>query len=336
MHSLHYNFQFFSLIVVFYDLFSTFFSSVILFCSCVNSFRNDYCSLCLYCLLAIKIQKKLFKHLCKLTEETYFYYTDNMFSNKVVVITGASSGIGAETALEFSKLEANLVLCGRNIENLNNVAKKCEEHSPKKITPFIVSADMNKENDVENIIHSTIEHFGKLDVLVNNAGVLESGTIENTSLAQYDRVMNTNVRGPYHLTMLAVPHLLKSKGNIVNVSSVTGLRSFPNVLAYCMSKSALDQFTRCVALELAPKGVRVNAVNPGVITTGLHKKGEGSMNDEQYEAFLKKCAETHALGRPGDAKEVASVITFLASDAASNITGATLPVDGGRHAMCPR
>lgn len=259
-----------------------------------------------------------------------------MFTEKVVLITGASSGIGAATALEFAKLNANLILTGRNKDNLEKVAKQCLENSPAKIEPHIVIADMNNENDVKNIINETIKRFNKLDVLVNNAGILEAGTIEGTSLDQYDRVMNTNVRGPYYLTMLATPYLLVTKGNIVNVSSVTGLRSFPNVLAYCMSKSALDQFTRCVALELAPKGVRVNAVNPGVITTGLHKKGEGSMNEEQYEAFLKKCAETHALGRPGDAKEVASVIVFLASEGASNITGATLPVDGGRHAMCPR
>ncbi|KAL0832925.1 hypothetical protein ABMA28_001069 [Loxostege sticticalis] len=257
-----------------------------------------------------------------------------MFTDKVVLITGASSGIGAESAVEFSKLEANLILTGRNKENLDKVAKQCTESSPKNLKPLVVIADMNKESDVENIVKSTIDKFSRLDVLVNNAGILESGSIENTSLEQYDRVMNTNVRGPYHLTMLAAPHLIKTKGSIVNVSSVTGMRSFPNVLAYCMSKAALDQFTRCVALELAPKGVRVNAVNPGVITTGLHMKS--SMNEQQYEEFLKKCAETHALGRPGDAKEVASAIVFLASDGASNIAGATLPVDGGRHAMCPR
>lgn len=257
-----------------------------------------------------------------------------MFANKVVLITGASSGIGAETALDFSKLDAKLVLTGRNKENLNKVAKQCQEHSPNNLKPLIVIGDMNTEKDVENVMKMTIDKFSQLDVLVNNAGILESGSIENTSLDQYDRVMNTNVRGPYHLTMLAAPHLVKSKGNIINVSSVTGLRSFPNVLAYCMSKAALDQFTRCVALELAPKGVRVNAVNPGVITTGIHMKS--SMNEQDYEVFLKKCAETHALGRAADANEVSSVIVFLASDAASNITGATLPVDGGRHAMCPR
>lgn len=257
-----------------------------------------------------------------------------MFSNKVVLITGASSGIGAETAIHFAKLEAQLVITGRNKDNLEKVAKHCDEVSPKNLKPLIIVADMNNEADVEKIVKETIDNFKNLDVLVNNAGILESGTIETTSLDQYDRMMNTNVRGPYYLTMLATPHLIKAKGNIVNVSSVTGMRSFPNVLAYCMSKSALDQFTRCVALELAPKGVRVNAVNPGVITTGLHMKS--SMNEQEYEVFLKKCADTHALGRAGDAKEVASVITFLASDAASNITGVTLPVDGGRHAMCPR
>ncbi|CAH0702886.1 unnamed protein product [Spodoptera exigua] len=257
-----------------------------------------------------------------------------MFANKVVLITGASSGIGAETALEFSKLDAKLVLTGRNKQNLEKVAKQCEGNSPSSLKPLIVIADMNVESDVENIIKTTINEFKQLDVLVNNAGVLESGSIENTSLDQYDRVMNTNVRGPYHLTMLATPHLIKTKGNIVNVSSVTGLRSFPNVLAYCMSKSALDQFTRCVALELAPKSVRVNAVNPGVITTGIHMKS--SMNEQEYEQFIKNCAQSHALGRAGDAKEVSSVIVFLASDAASNMTGVTIPVDGGRHAMCPR
>ncbi|CAD0197528.1 unnamed protein product [Chrysodeixis includens] len=257
-----------------------------------------------------------------------------MFANKVVLVTGASSGIGAQTAIDFAKLDAQLVITGRNKENLDKVAKDCQEISPNKLKPLIIIADMNVEQDVENIINLTIKEFKKLDVLVNNAGILESGSIENTSLEQYDRVMNTNVRGPYHLTMLAAPHLVKSIGNIVNVSSVTGLRAFPNVLSYCMSKAALDQFTRCVALELASKGVRVNAVNPGVITTGIHMKS--SMNEQQYEEFIKKCAETHALGRAADAKEVSSVITFLASDAASNITGATLPVDGGRHAMCPR
>lgn len=151
---------------------------------------------------------------------------------------------------------------------------------------------------------------------------------------QYDRVMNTNIRSIYHLSMLAVPHLVKTSGNIVNVSSVNGIRSFPGVLAYNLSKACVDQFTRCVALELAPKGVRVNCVNPGVTVTNLHKRG--GMDEETYKKFLEHTKTTHALGRAGQADEVANAILFLASDQSSFITGASVPVDGGRHAMCPR
>ncbi|CAH2071062.1 unnamed protein product, partial [Iphiclides podalirius] len=257
-----------------------------------------------------------------------------MFTGKVVLITGASAGIGAATAVDFAKLNAELVLNGRNKVNLDKVATQCVQNSPTRLTPLVIVGDLNKEEDIENIIKKTIEHYSRLDVLINNAGILEGGSIETTSIGQYDRIMTTNVRGPYYVTMLATPYLIESKGTIVNVSSVAGLRSFPNILAYCMSKSALDQFTRCVALELGPKGVRVNAVDPGVITTGIHLKG--SMTEDEYKDYLKRCEQTHALGRPGVSKEVSSVIIFLASDAASNITGATLPVDGGRHAMCPR
>lgn len=133
--------------------------------------------------------------------------------------------------------------------------------------------------------------------------------------------------------MLAVPHLVKSKGNIVNVSSINGIRCFPGDLAYCLSKSVLDHFTRCTAIELALKQVRVNSVNPGVIITDIHKRG--GMNDEEYQKFLVKSKTTHPLGRPGQVGEVANTIAFLASDSASFITGVNIPVDGGRQAVCP-
>ncbi|XP_028137234.1 3-oxoacyl-[acyl-carrier-protein] reductase FabG [Diabrotica virgifera virgifera] len=252
------------------------------------------------------------------------------FTGKVILITGASSGIGAATAKQFASLGATLALAGRNVDNLKQVASDC---STKSI-PLLLQGELTNEKDTKAILDKTIEHFGRLDVLVNNAGILETGSIENTTLEQYDRLMNTNVRSVYHLSMLAVPHLVKTKGNIVNVSSVNGMRAFPNVLAYCMSKAAVDQFTRCVALELADKQVRVNSVNPGVTLTNLQKRG--GMNDEQYEAFLQRTKDTHALGRPGNPDEVAKAITYLASEDASFITGASLPVDGGRHAMCPR
>lgn len=177
---------------------------------------------------------------------------------------GASSGIGAETAKKFAVQGARLILCGRNVENLNAVASNCGPN-----VAHVVPADITKESDNEKLIAETIKKYSRLDVLVNNAGIIESGTIETTSLDQYDRIMSTNIRSIYNLTMLAVPHLIKTQGNIVNVSSVNGIRSFPGVLAYNISKAAVDQFTRCVALELAPKNVRCNSVNPGVTVTNL-------------------------------------------------------------------
>ena len=115
---------------------------------------------------------------------------------------------------------------------------------------------------------------------------------------------------------------------------MNGIRSFPNVLAYNISKAALDQLTRCAAIELAPKGVRINSVNPGVIVTDLQKRG--GLSDENYQKFLEHSKTTHALGRVGEVDEVAEAIAFLASSNSSFITGASLPVDGGRHALCPR
>jgi NAD(P)-dependent dehydrogenase (short-subunit alcohol dehydrogenase family) len=195
---------------------------------------------------------------------------------------------------------------------------------------------LSNERDVKEIIESTIRHYHALDVLVNSAGIFELGSIENTDdglLDQYDRIFSVNVRAVYHLTMLAVPHLVRSKGVVVNVSSVNGTRSFAGCLAYNLSKSALDQFTRCVALELAGKGVRVNSVNPGVVVTP--QKKQRSSLDAAYAAFLERTRVAHALGRLGEPEEVARAIAFLASDQSTFVTGANLPVDGGRHVMCP-
>lgn len=183
------------------------------------------------------------------------------FANKVVLITGASSGIGAGTAELLATKGAWLVLVGRNAQNLNNVAEKCTPtHGAPP--PLQIVADVTNEADAKRAIDTTIEKFNKLDVLVNSAGIIKKGTIETATLADYDEVMSTNVRAIFHITQLAVPHLIVTKGNIVNVSSVNGIRSFAGVLVYNMSKAALDQFNNCVALELAEKGIRVNSVNP--------------------------------------------------------------------------
>ena len=256
---------------------------------------------------------------------------DYKLDGKVALITGASSGIGAATAIHFASLGARLALTGRSLANLQETAQQCKSNGCTT-EPFLVVADLSKEEDTARVVEETVAHFKQINILVNNAGILLSNSIENVNMADYDRIMNINLRSVFHITGLATPHLTATKGNIINVSSVTGLRSFRNVNTYCVSKSALDQMTRCAALELAPKGVRVNAVNPGVIKTEIHMRA--GVSEEQYAELLKHCAETHALGRHGQPKEVASVIAFLASEAASFITGASIPVDGGCQLMC--
>jgi len=254
---------------------------------------------------------------------------------KVALITGASSGIGAATAVFFARLGAKLVISGRNEANLQRTCDECVRVRPASTEqPLLVVADMYSETDVANLVDKTIKNFGRLDVLVNSAGIIEFGSIETTSLEQYDRVMNVTVRAAYQLTMLCVPHLIATRGNIVNVSSVNGTRSFAGLLAYCMAKSAVDQMTSCTALELAAKGVRVNSVNPGVVVTEVHKRG--GLTDEAYANFLERSKTTHPLGRVGEPEEVAQAIAFLASSNASFITGEHLHIDGGRHATCLR
>lgn len=250
--------------------------------------------------------------------------------SKKVIITGASSGIGRATTQRFLSEGATVALVGRRESALRDVASG---HSGAG-NPFIIAADLSDERQTEACVARAVEAMSGLDILVNAAGILKAGRIEDTTLELWDEMMNINLRSVFHLMKLAVPHLERSRGNIVNVSSVTGPRSFPGVLAYCVSKAAVDQLTRCAALELAAKGIRVNEVNPGVVVTGLHRSG--GMNEEAYAAFLEHSKTTHPLGRVGHPEEVADLIYFLASDRAGWITGATVSIDGGRALTCAR
>ena len=198
----------------------------------------------------------------------------------------------------------------------------------------MVVADLCCEADVVRLVDATVEKFGRLDVLINNAGCSESATIETTSLELYDRLMNINVRSVYHLTMLCVPHLIATRGNIVNVSSLLGTRPGVGMVAYAMTKAAVNQMTCCVALELASKGVRVNSVNPGSTLTESFERAGIASGD--YINFLQHHRSIHPLGRIGDPKDIAQAIVFLASTNASFITGEHLHVDGGYHAVCFR
>uniref|UniRef100_A0A2P2I4H4 3-oxoacyl-(Acyl-carrier-protein) reductase FabG-like n=1 Tax=Hirondellea gigas TaxID=1518452 RepID=A0A2P2I4H4_9CRUS len=255
-------------------------------------------------------------------------------NQKVALITGSSSGIGRGCAEALAAEGAYVAITGRDETALLKVADKCIELGVPKDKVLVLVGDLSKEEDCERVVADTVKHFGRINILINSAGILVSGSIETVSLEQYDRQMNINTRSLFYMMKLALPHLLETKGNIVNISSITGLRAFPNLVAYNVSKAAVDQMTRSVALEVAGRGVRVNAVNPGVIITEVHKRS--GMSDEQYEEFLLRSKETHALGRAGEVSEVADVVCFLASERASFMTAITLPIDGGRHAMCPR
>jgi NAD(P)-dependent dehydrogenase (short-subunit alcohol dehydrogenase family) len=251
--------------------------------------------------------------------------------DKTALVTGASSGIGRATALRFVAAGARVALVGRDEGALAAVAGEAARQGGEA---FAVVADVTNERDAERALQECVGRFGGLDVLVNAAGGLSSGTVETTALAAWDAMLNVNLRAVFHLMQLAIPHLATRRGNIVNVSSVTGLRAFPGVLAYCVSKAGVDQLTRCAALELAGKGIRVNAVNPGVVRTQVHRRS--GMGEEAYAAFLEHSRTTHPLGRVGEPEEVADLILFLASERAAWITGATYSIDGGRAQTCAR
>ncbi|HYK19380.1 MAG TPA: glucose 1-dehydrogenase [Pyrinomonadaceae bacterium] len=257
--------------------------------------------------------------------------SERQFTGKVAFVTGATSGIGQACAMAFGKAGAKVVCIGRNEEALTDVEQRIREMDTETLA---IKADLASVQEAERAVQDTLKVFGGIDVLVNAAGHISNGTVENTSLEAWDEMMNVNVRAVFQLMQKALPSLIERRGNIVNISSVTGLRAFPGVLAYCVSKAALDQLTRCAALELAAKGVRVNAVNPGVVVTEIHKRG--GMSEEAYAAFLEHSKQTHPLGRTGRPEEIADLVLYLASDKASWITGATYSIDGGRSQTCAR
>uniref|UniRef100_A0A0B7ABY1 Ketoreductase domain-containing protein n=1 Tax=Arion vulgaris TaxID=1028688 RepID=A0A0B7ABY1_9EUPU len=250
------------------------------------------------------------------------------FINKVVIVTGASSGIGAATALMFAQRGAKVTLCGRDAGRLNETLENCLKISGGQIDRYLaITGNITDRDTRKEIVEKTVQKFGQLDVLVANAATIETRSILDETEETFDAVMNTNVKATFFLIQNAIPHLVKSKGCIVTVSSIDSTTAVPSEIVYSMSKAAVDHMTRNLALDLAPKGIRVNAINPTLVWTRIFRTSDQT---EEVATYLERCAAAHPLhGRASTAEEQAEVIVFLSSSAARFVTGECIKVDGG-------
>lgn len=239
------------------------------------------------------------------------------FDGKVVMVTGAGSGIGEATARRFASEGAKVVLIGRTREKLARVADSLEGET------LVLDADVSDGDAMNRLVADVIDRFGRLDVLVNNAGVAPGGRVHEADINDWKQVMSINVDGVFYASRAALPELLKTKGCIVNVSSVSGLGGDWGMSLYNASKGAVSNLTRAMALDYGEEGVRINAVCPSITKSDLTDSITG--NDD----LMKKFADRLPLGRAAEAEEVGDVIVFLASHDARFVNGVNLPVDGG-------
>ncbi len=240
------------------------------------------------------------------------------FTGKIVVVTGAGSGIGAASAKRFAEEGASVVLVGRTRDKLEKVAAQLsgQDH-------MVADCDVAEADQVQALASRVEEKYGRVDVLVNNAGVIVQGRIHEIELADWKKLMSVDLDGVFHCVHYFMPALLKTRGNVVNISSVSGLGGDWGMSVYNAAKGAITNFTRSLAMDYGTDGVRVNAICPGFTFTDLT---EGVKNDQ---ALLERFYDRIPLRRAGEPEDIADAIAFIASDDARYITGANLPVDGG-------
>jgi NAD(P)-dependent dehydrogenase (short-subunit alcohol dehydrogenase family) len=246
------------------------------------------------------------------------------FSDQVVLITGGTSGIGLSTARLLLKAGARVLITGRNAERGENALNELSAH--QEYLSFY-QADVSTVNDCRLSVEKVLKRFGKLDVLINSAGIYTAGLIENITEMAYDHLMDVNLKGTFFMCKYAVPGLRKTQGSIINVSSDSGIKGNPLETLYCASKGAVTIFTKALALDLAKENINVNCVCPGDIHTPMLDRDMAE--SDHPEQYLKDLKSRYPVGRIGAPEEVASVICFLASGISPFTTGAAWSIDGG-------
>ncbi|CAJ0935175.1 unnamed protein product, partial [Mesorhabditis belari] len=239
---------------------------------------------------------------------------------KVVLVTGASTGLGKAIAVYFASKGFAVSITARSGDALQKTKAECVAAGIKENKIVITVGDLTELSTAEAVVKNTIHQLGSIDVLINNAGYLQFGALSTATVEDFDKQMNLNVRSLHQITRLSIPHLLQSKGNIVNVSSIGSMTPVPGCAFYCMSKAALDMYTKSLALELAPQGVRVNSINPGLIMTEFSVNAGLATQENKAERY-NQLGSTNPLGRAASPDEIARTVYYLASKNSSFTTG---------------
>jgi NAD(P)-dependent dehydrogenase (short-subunit alcohol dehydrogenase family) len=242
--------------------------------------------------------------------------------NKIAIITGGGSGIGLSSARLFCQEGAKAVIFGRRKDRLENAVREIGENV------LAVSGDITRQEDIKRLVETTVNTYGRIDILVNCAGIFTGSPLHEMKDDEWNTALDINMTSVFKLTREVLPHMIRQKsGSIVNISSILGLVAAPGTSAYNVSKGALNQFSRSLAVEYGVSGIRSNAICPGLIATEMT---EELMSDTD---LMQEWSKNYPIGRFGQPEDIAKACLFLASDESSFITGAILPVDGGYTAL---
>ena len=251
---------------------------------------------------------------------------NSRLQDKIAIITGAGSGIGRACALALARQGAKVVLVGRRRTPLEEVARKIGDSA------LVLAADVSSKDEVDRIVEQTVARFGGLNVLLNNAGVLHIGTVEQITAEQWDETFNVNVRGLWLLSRAVLPAMRKAGGgSIINMASVLGINGARNRASYSPSKGAVVLLTKCMAIDHGHEHIRVNAICPAFVETDLTAAVIRKAPDPN--AVRAERIAVHPIGRLGQPEDIAGLAVYLASDESSWVTGAVFPVDGGYLAV---